>query len=50
VCECRESTEIVSQGSTGARLPFAVDGGTFELDANTLPGMSFDWNCASSSC
>jgi hypothetical protein len=36
--------EIAGQSSTGARLRFTVDGASFELDANKLPGMDIEWN------
>ena len=36
--------EIAGQSSTGARLRFTVDDGSFELDANKLPGMDIEWN------
>ena len=37
--------EITGQGSTSARLRFTrSDGGSFELDANKLPGMDIEWN------
>jgi len=36
--------EIAGQSSTGARLRFTVDEGSFELDANKLPGMDIGWN------
>ena len=36
--------EIAGQSSMGARLRFTTDEGSFELDANKLPGMDIDWN------
>ncbi len=36
--------EIAGQNSMGARLRFATNEGSFELDANKLPGMDIEWN------
>jgi hypothetical protein len=36
--------EIAGQNSMGARLRFTTNEGSFELDANKLPGMDIEWN------
>ena len=38
--------EIVGESSMGARLRFTTSEGSFELDANKLPGMDIEWNLA----
>ena len=36
--------EVAGEGSMGARLRFTTSEGSFELDANKLPGMDIEWN------
>ncbi len=39
------TAEVSGRGSYGARLEFSnSSGGSFELDANKLPGMDIEWN------
>lgn len=38
------TAEVTGRGSYGARLKFSNRDGSFELDANKLPGMDIEWN------